>query len=83
MFLYAWKGSLYVDDSEEIVSCSECCREMVSGRSFQTQAKSKELPCRLNFLKTQDYRMLISGMAGELCISEFILDLDIFRCFLS
>lgn len=51
MFLYAWKGSLYVDDSEEIVSCSECCREMVSGRSFQTQAKSKELSCRLKFLK--------------------------------
>lgn len=50
MFLYAWRGPLYGADSE-IVSSSECCREMAPGRACQIKITSKELSCRLDSFK--------------------------------
>lgn len=82
MFLYAWKGPLYVADSEEIVSCSECCREMAPDRSFQIKVTSKELSCRLDSFKNPRYQDVIEWQGWEPYIPEIILELVLFPCLL-
>lgn len=64
MFLYALKVLLY-----EIVSCSECFRQMATDRSFQFKAKSEQL---LHRLYENNNRMSLGGLGGNFsCQTSF------------
>lgn len=77
MFLYAWKGPLYVADSERLYLVLNDARN-----GTRQILKSKELSCRSDSFKNPRHQGVIEWQGWEPCIPEVILDLVLFRCLL-